>query len=68
MLNKSVHTTETTTITEVKEDLPVPLPKETTKEQLMMVEARVAKIKALFEGLSQEQHEQVYDALEKEGF
>ena len=34
----------------------------------MTVDARVAKIKALFEGLSQEQYEQVYDALEKEGF
>ena len=66
--NKSVRATETATITEVKEDPPAPPPKEATKEQPMTVDARVAKIKALFEGLSQEQHEQVYDALEKEGF
>ena len=66
--NKSVRATETATITEVKEDPPAPPPKEATKEQPMTVDTRVAKIKALFEGLSQEQHEQVYDALEKEGF
>ena len=46
--NKNVRTTETATITEVKEDPPAPLPKEATKEQPMTVDTRVAKIKVLF--------------------
>lgn len=59
--NRNVRTGETAPITEEKE------PKEEPKEQLSAV-GRAAKIKALLAGLSQEEHDQVYDALEKEGF
>lgn len=60
--NRNVHTGETSSLTEIKET------KEEPKEALLTTTAWAAKIRALLAGLSQEEHEQVYDALEKEGF